>query len=59
MAKNEKTGADCTRDFFLGAKNWKIRHILRKKFHMSPYLDHEFFLLARTSQNGRKIHFTV
>jgi hypothetical protein len=31
----------------------KSRHILRKKSHISPYLDYEFLLVARTGQDSK------
>ncbi len=36
---------------FLLEKNEKSHHILREKCHLSPYLDNEFLLVARTSQD--------
>jgi len=33
----------------------KSGHILRKKGHMSPYLDNELLLVARTRQDYKKI----
>ncbi len=51
MAKNEKTGADCTRDFFGGKKLEKSPYFEEKNSHVA---DHEFFLLARTRQEWTK-----
>ncbi len=38
---------------FLLGKNEKSHHILREKCHLSPYLDNEFLLVARTSQDSK------
>jgi hypothetical protein len=38
--------------FLLGI-NEKSHHILSQKCHLSPYLDNEFLLVARTSQDSK------
>jgi hypothetical protein len=51
--KKKKPSAICTKAFY-GGKKWKRGHILRIKSHMSPYVDNEFLLVARTSQDSKK-----
>ncbi len=48
----EKKPVQSVERFLLG-KNEKSYHILREKCHLSPYLDNEFLLVARTSQDSK------
>jgi hypothetical protein len=48
---NKSPSVNCTNCFFNFKKCKKNRHLLRKKIHMSPYLDNEFLEVAIIRQN--------
>ncbi len=48
----EKKPVQIVERFLLGI-NEKSHHILSQKCHLSPYLDNEFLLVARTSQDSK------
>jgi hypothetical protein len=55
--QTNKTQCEFNKGFF-GEKKCQSCYIMRKNIcHMSPYIDNEFLLVARTRQNSKKFYF--